>query len=235
MCAKLHNPGFTLWQWSGSQQLCLAMKNVASISVRHNSLWVGKIICLSCPNWFRFCHYGLVNLASEINPKSLVFKQLFVCPCRCVCACVFAAGQLESRVMDFIFCFLWQWGDLGGLWRRPLVGVKAVKRWEEAEPIGCAHGLFEVTLLIHELLNGVVCFHGAAFNHLNRRERGRRGSFILLFIKMFFFFCKICQLTRNVKTNCRIYIYLFYFENSRMEKVVYVQGYYSADNNSCPL
>lgn len=102
-----------------------------------------------------------------------------------------------------------------------------MKRWEEAEPIGCAHGLFEVTLLIHELLNGVVCFHGAAFNHLNRRERGRRGSFILLFIKMFFFFCKICQLTRNVKTNCRIYIYLFYFENSRMEKVVYVQGYYS--------
>lgn len=92
-------------------------------------------------------------------------------PCR-VCA----AGDLESSVLDFVLGLLWQGGDLSGWWWRPLAGVEAVKRWEEAEPVGGAHGLLQVTHLVHQFLDGVVAFHGAALYHLHGGDRGRQGE-----------------------------------------------------------
>lgn len=60
--------------------------------------------------------------------------------------------------MDLVLGFLRQRRDLGGLRRRPLAGVEAVQRREEAQPVGVAHGLFQVTRLIQQLLDGVVAF-----------------------------------------------------------------------------
>ena len=45
-----------------------------------------------------------------------------------------------------------------------------MERREEVEPVSGAHGLLEVTHLVHELLNGVVAPYGAALDHLHRRE-----------------------------------------------------------------
>lgn len=77
--------------------------------------------------------------------------------------------------MDFVLSFLRQGRDLGGLRRRPLAGVEAVERREEAEPVGLAHGLFQVARLVQQLLDGVVAFNGAALDHLHRREGGNVG------------------------------------------------------------
>lgn len=82
-------------------------------------------------------------------------------------------GQLEAGVVDFVLGLLRQRGDLGGLRRRPLAGVEAVERREEAEPVGGAHGLFQVTRLVQQLLDGVVALHGAALDHLEERRRLR--------------------------------------------------------------
>lgn len=76
----------------------------------------------------------------------------------CVCVCLCVPGRLEARVVDFVLSFLRQGRDLGGLRWRPLAGVEAVKRREEAQPVGGAHGLFQVTRLIQQLLDGVVAF-----------------------------------------------------------------------------
>lgn len=43
-----------------------------------------------------------------------------------------------------------------------------MKRWEETQPVSRTHGLFQVTRLIQQLLDGVVALHGAAFNHLHK-------------------------------------------------------------------
>lgn len=82
--------------------------------------------------------------------------------------------------MDFVLSFLRQGRDLGGLRCRPLAGVEAVKRREEAEPVSGAHGLFQVTRLVQQLLDGVVAFHGAALDHLDRREGGEDGLYVHL-------------------------------------------------------
>lgn len=79
--------------------------------------------------------------------------------------CVGVPGQLEASVVDFVLSFLWQGRDLGGLRCRPLARVEAVKGREETEPVRGAHGLFKVTRLIQQLLDGVVAFHGAALDH----------------------------------------------------------------------
>lgn len=70
--------------------------------------------------------------------------------------------------MDLVLGFLRQGGDLGGLRRGPLYRVEAVQRREEPQPVGGAHGLFQVAHLVEELLDGVVALHGAAFNRLHR-------------------------------------------------------------------
>lgn len=77
-------------------------------------------------------------------------------------------GQLEARVVDVVLGFFWQGGDLGGLHWGPLHRVEAVQRWEEPEPVGGAHRLFQVAHLVQELLDGVVALHRAAFDHLQR-------------------------------------------------------------------
>jgi len=81
--------------------------------------------------------------------------------------------------VHLVLSFLWQGRYFGGLRRRPLAGVEAVKRGEEAEPVGGAHGLFQVTRLVHEFLDGVVGFHGAALDHLDGQEGGERGYMFL--------------------------------------------------------
>lgn len=92
--------------------------------------------------------------------------------------CVSVPGRLEASVLDFILGFLWQGGDLGGLWWRPLAGVQAVQRGEEVESVSSAHGLFQVTRLIQHLLDGVVAFYGAALDHLDRRDGGDGHLFV---------------------------------------------------------
>lgn len=88
-----------------------------------------------------------------------------------MCACVCVSGRLEAGVVDFVLSFLWQGGDLGGLRCRPLAGVEAVKSRKEAEAVSGAHGLFQVTRLIQQLLDGVVTFYGAALDHLHTGGR----------------------------------------------------------------
>lgn len=41
-----------------------------------------------------------------------------------------------------------------------------MRRGEEAEPVGGADGLLQVTHFVHEFLNGVVAFHRALLDHL---------------------------------------------------------------------
>lgn len=77
-------------------------------------------------------------------------------------------GQLETCVVDLVLRFLRQGRDLGGLRRRPLGRVEAVQRREEPQPVGGAHGLFQVAHLVQELLDGVVALHRAVLNHLRR-------------------------------------------------------------------
>lgn len=81
------------------------------------------------------------------------------------------SGRLKPRVVDFILSFFREGGDLDCLLGRPLAGVEAVERREEAEAVGGAHGLLQVSRLVHELLNGVVAFHGAALDHLQRKKK----------------------------------------------------------------
>lgn len=85
--------------------------------------------------------------------------------------CIYISGRLETGVLDFVLGLLRQGRYLVVLRRRPLAGVEAVQRGEEAEPVGGAHGLFHVTRLVQEFLDGVVGFHGAALDHL---EVGRK-------------------------------------------------------------
>ncbi len=99
-----------------------------------------------------------------------LFLSIRVCVCVCLCA-----GRLEASVVDFVLSFLWQGRDLGSLRCCPLAGVEAVKRREEAQPVSGAHGLFQVTRLIQQLLDGVVAFHGAALDHLDRQAGGEDG------------------------------------------------------------
>lgn len=42
-------------------------------------------------------------------------------------------------------------------------------RGEEAEPVGGADGLLQVTHFVHEFLNGVITFHRALLDHLLMR------------------------------------------------------------------
>lgn len=70
--------------------------------------------------------------------------------------------------MDLFLGFLRQAGDLGGLRWGPLYRVEAVQRREEPQPVGGAYGLFQVTHLVQELLDGVVALYRAAFNHLHK-------------------------------------------------------------------
>lgn len=42
-----------------------------------------------------------------------------------------------------------------------------MQRREEPQPVGGAHGLFQVAHLVQELLDGVVALRRAAFNHLH--------------------------------------------------------------------
>lgn len=90
--------------------------------------------------------------------------------CECVSVCLAAS---EARVLDFVLGLLRQRRDLDGLLRRPLAGVEAVQRGEEAEPVGGAHGLLQVARLVQQLLDGVVALHRRALDHLDRRERRR--------------------------------------------------------------
>jgi len=81
--------------------------------------------------------------------------------------------------VHFLLGLLRQRGDLGGRRRRPLAGVEAVQRGEEAEPVGGAHGLLQVARLVQKLLERVVALHGAALDHLEEEgggevERGRK-------------------------------------------------------------
>lgn len=90
------------------------------------------------------------------------------CPLELWACRVWVPGQLEARVVDLVLGFLRQGWDLGGLRRGPLYGVEVVQRWEEPQPVGGTHGLFQVTHLIQELLDGVVALHRAAFNRLHK-------------------------------------------------------------------
>lgn len=73
--------------------------------------------------------------------------------------------------MDLVLGFLWQGGDLGSLRGGPLYRVEAVQRREEPQPVGGAHGLFQVAHLVQELLDGVVALHGAVFDRLHKQRR----------------------------------------------------------------
>lgn len=106
-----------------------------------------------------------------------------------MCVCV-SGRLLEASVVDFVLSFLWQGQDLGGLRRHPLAGVEAVKRREEVETVGRAHGLLQLTRLIQQLLDGVVAFHGAALDHLHRREGGELG-YVFIWVSNPVFSCKI--------------------------------------------
>lgn len=121
------------------------------------------------------CLFSSSSFMSMISVRSWHdFKTLQPIPC-CfslelwVCR-VCVPGQLETRVVDIVLCFLRQGWDLGGLRGGPLYRVEVVQCREEPQPVGGAHSLFQVTHLVQELLDGVVALHRAAFNHLQKRR-----------------------------------------------------------------
>ncbi len=59
-----------------------------------------------------------------------------------------------------------------------------MKRREKVEPVSRAHGLFQVTRLIQQLLDGVVAFNGAALDHLDGQELGQNVNLFMFILRL---------------------------------------------------